>query len=316
MKTELFFQDPWVGLVAVTAVVVAWWLRSRRRDAFGHGHGALLTAVMPTLRVRAARTIFLLTVFAIVFLSLALMRPRASREHTKAKTQAVDIVIALDVSGSMRAEDFTAGASRINRLAAAKKVVEEFVKARASDRISLLAFAGKAYTVSPLTTDRGWVIDQLRRMDIGIVREDGTAVGSAIATAVNRLKNSTAKTKLVILLTDGRNNLGSVSPQKAAEIAKEMGVKVYTVGAGTKGMAPYPVQDVFGRRGYQQIPADLDEESLRPLPRKRAHRIFTPAICKSCVMCMRRSTSWRRRLSKKKGMPNIRNCSFGQRWRH
>jgi Ca-activated chloride channel family protein len=260
--TTFFLQDPWWLLLMLCAVVAAWVSKTALRDAFGHGCGFLLAAVRPTVRVRFARLLWAATICAMILLAFAAARPRASREHTRVKTQAVDIVMALDVSGSMRAEDFTAGAQRINRLAAAKKVVEEFVKARASDRISLLAFAGKAYSVSPLTTDRGWVIDQLRRMEIGIVKEDGTAVGSAIATALNRLKNATAKTKLIILLTDGRNNTGSIAPEKAADIAKSMGVKIYTVGAGTKGLAPYPVEDVFGRKMYQQIQADLDEKSL------------------------------------------------------
>jgi len=264
MKTTLFFQDPWFALTAIFAIAAALWLRSRKRDAFGHGCGLFFAVVPKTLKTRAAKGLWVLTALAMLCLSVALARPRASREHTKVKTQAIDIVVALDVSGSMRAEDFTAGATRINRLAAAKKVVEEFVEKRASDRISLLSFAGKAYTVSPLTTDRGWVISQLRRMEVGIVREDGTAVGSAIATALNRLKNSSAKTKLIVLLTDGRNNTGSIAPEKAAELAKAMGVKIYTVGAGSKGPAPYPVQ-VFGRRVYQQIEADLDEASLKSI---------------------------------------------------
>lgn len=274
MTQHLFFQDPLLFATVLLALGAAWWFFRSRGDSFAYGPFSFVQSLPPTFRVRLARYLWVCSVAALALLSVALARPRASREHTRVKTQAVDIVIALDVSGSMRAEDFSAGGVRINRLAAAKKVVREFVQSRSSDRISLLAFAGKAYTVSPLTTDRGWVIQQLERMEIGTVKEDGTAVGSAIATSLNRLKNSTAKTKLIILLTDGRSNAGSVDPLKAADMAKAFGVKVYTVGAGTKGIAPYPAQDIFGRKVYQQIQADLDEDSLRAIAEKSGALYF------------------------------------------
>jgi len=161
----------------------------------------------------------------------------------------------------MLAEDFIFAGRRMSRIDVVKDVVREFVKARIHDRMAIVTFAARPYTICPLTLDYGWLLDNLQRIKSGMV-EDGTAVGSGIAAALNRLKNSKAKSKVVILLTDGRNNTGRISPMTAAEAAKALSIRIYTIGAGSKGPVPYPVKDLWGNKVYQQVEIDLDEESL------------------------------------------------------
>jgi Ca-activated chloride channel family protein len=173
-------------------------------------------------------------------------------------------MLAIDVSRSMLAEDLSIGNERANRLDAVKQVTEKFIESRPYDRIGILCFAGRPYLVSPLTLDHDWLLKNLERVRIGLV-EDGTAIGSAIASAANRLKDKEAKSKIIVLLTDGDNNAGKVTPATAAEAAKALGIKVYTVGAGTRGYAPVPVQDGFGRTFYQNIRVEVDEKTLREI---------------------------------------------------
>ena len=182
-------------------------------------------------------------------------------------------MLAVDVSGSMLAEDFTVGGERASRLAAVKSVVREFVGARPNDRIGLVLFAGRPYTQSPLTLDHGWLDQRLERAQVGMI-EDGTAVGSALATAVNRLRASKAPSKFVVLLTDGQNNAGRISPQTAADAAAALGIKVYTIGAGTRGMAPYPTTDLFGNKVYRPMPVDIDEKTLQAIASTTKGRYF------------------------------------------
>jgi len=154
-----------------------------------------------------------------------------------------------------------------------KSVVKEFVAARPEDRIGLILFAARAYTQCPLTLDHGWLLQNLDRAKVGMI-EDGTAVGSAIASATNRLRASTAKGKFVVLLTDGQSNAGRVTPETAAEAAATLGIKVYTVGAGTRGMAPYPAQDMFGNKVYRPMQVDIDEDTLKRVAQKTGARYF------------------------------------------
>jgi len=207
-----------------------------------------------------------LRVAAVALVIIALARPQAVFEKERSSSEGIDIVLALDVSTSMLAEDFTFGAQRQNRLYVVKRVVEDFIRARHNDRIGMIAFAGRPYTICPLTLDYNWLINNLQRVNIGMV-EDGTAIGSAIATGLNRLRQSKAKSRVLILLTDGRNNAGNISPQTAASAAKALGVKIYTIGAGTKGLAPYPVQDFFGNLIYQPIRIDIDDGGLTEVAR-------------------------------------------------
>jgi Ca-activated chloride channel family protein len=216
-------------------------------------------------------------VFLIIF---ALARPQSPLEESKIQTKGIDIVLALDVSTSMLAEDFTLGGKRQNRLAVVKDVVKDFIKGRQNDRIGMVAFAARAYTVCPLTLDYGWLFENLERVKIGMV-EDGTAIGSGLSSALNRLQDTRAKSKVIILLTEGRNNAGKISPLTAAEAAKALKVKVYTIGAGTRGLAPYPVKDFFGNKIYQPIKIDLDEETLTRIALKTEAKYFRATDTKS-----------------------------------
>jgi Ca-activated chloride channel family protein len=201
-------------------------------------------------------------VAALVLLVLALARPQLGKATTRIFTEGVDILLAVDISGSMLAEDFSVDGSRVNRLEAVKSVVRKFLERRPGDRVGLVLFAARPYTQCPLTLDHGWLLQNLDRASVGLI-EDGTAVGSALATAVSRLEASEAKSKIIILLTDGQNNAGQVPPLTAAETAKTLGYKVYTIGAGTKGLAPYPSTDAFGNRIYVPMPVDIDEDTLK-----------------------------------------------------
>ncbi|KHE92325.1 von Willebrand factor type A domain protein [Candidatus Brocadiaceae bacterium S225] len=223
--------------------------------------------------VKYRHILIALRVLVIILLVFALARPQSGKAHSKVTTEGIDIVLALDVSGSMLAEDFNLKNKRRNRLYVAKEVVKDFIEWRENDRIGMVVFAGQAYTQCPLTLDYDVLLQFLEKVEIGMV-EDGTAIGSAIGVCVNRLKSSKAKSKVVILLTDGRNNAGRIDPLTAAELAKTFGVKIYTVGAGTKGLAPYPVKNLFGLQTYRSIQIDIDEEGLAEIAKITGGKYF------------------------------------------
>ena len=193
---------------------------------------------------------------AVIAVIIALARPQSKLSRQEMKVEGIDIVLTMDVSGSMLAEDF-----KPNRLEAAKKVAEDFIKGRKNDRIGLVEFAGEAFTQTPLTIDHNVLLSQLDKVKSGVI-EDGTALGDGLATAINRIKDSKAASKVIILLTDGVNNQGSVDPKSAAEIAALYGIRLYTIGLGTRGMAPYPFRSPFGGTQYQNVPVEIDEELL------------------------------------------------------
>lgn len=202
--------------------------------------------------------LFVLEVLAIVFLVMALARPQSSNNWQTYTSEGIDIVLALDISGSMLARDFTP-----DRLEAAKEVATKFILERPQDKIGLVIFAGESFTQCPLTTDQAVLVNLLREVQSGMI-EDGTAIGLGLANAVNRLKDSPAKSKVVILLTDGVNNRGAIAPATAAELAKTYGIRVYTIGVGTYGEAPYPVQTPFGVE-LRNVPVEIDEEVLQQI---------------------------------------------------
>lgn len=199
---------------------------------------------------------FVLRTLALGLLIVALARPQSTDNWNNVSTEGIDIVVALDISGSMLAEDF-----KPNRLEAAKEDAIRFISGRPNDRIGLVVFAGESFTQCPLTTDHAVLINLIKDVKQGMI-EDGTAIGLGLANAVTRLKESKAKSKVIILMTDGVNNQGEVPPLTAAEIAQTFGVRVYTIGVGSQGTAPYPVTDAFGRKRYQQMEVEIDEEVL------------------------------------------------------
>jgi Ca-activated chloride channel family protein len=202
-----------------------------------------------------------LRMLALALAIVALARPQQGLGAAEIEASGIDIVLAIDVSGSMQALDFELEGKQANRLAVVKEVVQRFVAARPDDRLGMVVFAGRPYLVSPLTLDHDWLTRSLERVRIGMV-EDGTAVGSAIAASANRLRDRKVKSRVVILLTDGVNNAGKVSPLTAAEAARAIGVRVYTIGAGTEGEAPMPVRDRLGRERVMMVPVDVDEKTL------------------------------------------------------
>jgi Ca-activated chloride channel family protein len=193
---------------------------------------------------------------AFIAIIVALARPQSAMSWENETTEGIDIMIASDISGSMLSEDF-----KPNRLEAGKNIAIDFIKARPDDRIGLVIFSGESFTQCPLTIDHDVLINLFSDIHNGMI-DDGTAIGMGLATAVNRLKDSEAKSKVIILLTDGVNNMGSIPPITAAEIAKQFNIRVYTVGIGTNGSAPYPFKDQMGNVHYQMIPVDVDEKTL------------------------------------------------------
>lgn len=221
-----------------------------------------------TLRYYLRHLPIMLRMVALVMIIFALARPQRVEYDAKTTSEGVDIVLAMDVSTSMLARDFTP-----DRLTASKEVAAQFVTNREFDRIGLVVFAGESYTQSPLTTDRSSLQTLLGRLRCGII-EDGTAIGNGLATAINRLRESDSKSKIIILLTDGVNNCGQVSPLTAADIAKELGLKVYTIGVGSNGMAPYPTMDYWGNIVFEPQKVEIDEKTLRDIAEKTGGEYF------------------------------------------
>lgn len=210
---------------------------------------------------------FVLRLSAVVLIIIALARPRSFDELVEVQTEGIDIVLAMDVSTSMLACDLTP-----DRINASREIAAKFLKQRKGDRIGIVVFAGESYTKCPLTTDKSTLMNFMNQVEVGVI-EDGTALGNGLATAVSRLSESDAPSKVVILLTDGVNNAGEVSPQMAAELAMTYGIKVYTIGVGKEGMAKYPVQTPWGIQ-YQDVPVEIDEDLLMSIAQMTGGKYF------------------------------------------
>ncbi len=252
------FAQPWVLLLlAVIPLLVFWYLRRGGAATTDVRYSTLqaFSLVAPTLRERTRHVPFILKTAAVALLIVALARPQSTSQGENVTTEGIDIVLLLDISTSMLAEDF-----QPNRIQAAKDVALSFVDGRKHDRIGLVVFAGQSFTQCPMTLDYRVLKNLLRVVKPGMV-EDGTAIGMAIAQGVNRLKDSKARSRVMILLTDGMNNRGEIDPITAAQIAQTFGIRIYTIGVGTVGEAPYPIPTAFGIR-YQMMPVDVDEKTL------------------------------------------------------
>ena len=264
-RDTITFSHPWLLLLLLLLPVLALLAGAR-----GQAPAIVFSSLAPLRksgkprRARRGNVMLSLLLLGLALQIAALARPQFGKTVSRVQASGIDIMLALDVSRSMLAEDLSIGNERANRVDAVKKVTQKFIESRPNDRIGILCFAGRPYLVSPLTLDHDWLLQNLERVRIGLV-EDGTAIGSAIASACNRLKDKEAKSKIVVLLTDGDNNAGKVTPATAAEAAKALGIKVYTVGAGTRGYAPVPVQDMFGRTVYQNVKVEVDEKTLKEI---------------------------------------------------
>jgi Ca-activated chloride channel family protein len=257
-----FLQPEWFWAFTALPLVVLWRGRRGPVAAVEYSDVSLARDVARRTRSRIGGVVWLLPIIAAALMVIGLARPQRTHSRTEVTANGIDIVLGLDVSGSMQALDFTVDNYRVNRIAVVKSVVSKFIDERPNDRIGLIAFAAAPYIVSPLTLDHDWLLQNLERINVGI-GDDGTAIGSAIAAAVNHLRTTTAKSKVVILLTDGVNNSGKISPLAAAEAARALGVKVYTIGVGVRGKAPIPVRDEAGRVHVIMANVDVDEKTLQ-----------------------------------------------------
>jgi Ca-activated chloride channel family protein len=257
-----FLQPEWLWLLTLLPMVML--LRGRRGPvaAIEFSDVGLAREVARGSRARAGRWMWLLPLLAAALMIVGLARPQRAHSRTEVTANGIDIVLGLDVSGSMQALDFLVDNRRVNRIEVVKSVVSKFIEERPSDRIGLIAFAAAPYLVSPLTLDHDWLQQNLERVSTAVAADDGTAIGSAIAASVNRLRTTAAKSKVMILLTDGMNNTGKISPIAAAEAAKALGVKIYTIGVGVRGMAPIPVRDEAGHLHLIMDKVDVDEKTL------------------------------------------------------
>jgi Ca-activated chloride channel family protein len=255
------FAHPYVLLLLLLLPVLAWLKgKAGQASAFVYSSVDLVRPISGLRRSRAGAVLANLRWLALAVFIVALAQPRWVRGESHVKASGIDIVVALDLSGSMRSEDFGRGQSRIKL---AKEVLGKFIDNRPNDRIGLVAFAKDAYIASPPTLDHEYLQQQLARLEIGVIDERATAIGSALMTALNRIKDLKDKSKIVILMTDGENNSGKVSPLTAADAAQALGVKVYTIGIGRQGSAPYPIgMDQFGRMRYRDMDVDIDEDTL------------------------------------------------------
>lgn len=266
----MIFRNPsFLFLLLLIIPIIYWYIKQYPQKELSMRISSLEPIIgrKKTMSVYLRHIPFVLRVIALIFLIVAIARPQTSNSWQDKTREGIDIVMAMDISGTMLAEDL-----KPNRLNAAKNVAVEFIKDRPNDNIGLVLFAGESFAQCPLTSDHNVLMNLFNSVDYGMLK-DGTAIGLGLANGVSRLRDSKAKSKVVILLTDGSNNMGDISPETAADIAAKMGVRVYSVGVGTRGKAPFPVETPFGIQ-YQNIDVDIDEPMLRKIANKTGGKYF------------------------------------------
>jgi Ca-activated chloride channel family protein len=267
---DLSFAYPWVlwFLLVIPAMIFWHYFKGRKREpGINYSYLKFLDGISSNWKEKLKDIPIFLRAAALAFMIIALARPQTFSSGENIYAEGIDISLVLDISGSMLAEDL-----RPNRLESAKNVIDKFIEGRVSDRIGLVVFSRYAFTQCPLTVDYNVLRNLLSEIKSGMI-EDGTAIGNALANGTNRLKDSEAKSKIIILLTDGVNNAGEVDPLTAVEIAKNYGIRIYTIGVGTRGEAPYPVQTPFGIR-YQMVPVEIDEALLKNIAESTGGQYF------------------------------------------
>lgn len=269
MKGITFADPVFLYFLVIVPAMVAFYIFKQQKASASFNMPGLqpFSKSVPTFRNYLRHVLFVFRVVAIASLIVIIARPQTTDRFQDVSTEGIDIMLALDISGSMLARDF-----KPDRLEASKNVATEFISGRPYDRIGLVVFSGESFTQCPLTTDHAVLINLLREIHSGMI-EDGTAIGMGLATAINRIKDSDAKSKVIILLTDGVNNRGEIAPATAADIAKTFGIRVYTIGVGSQGMAPYPVQTPFGTE-FQNMPVEIDEAILKDIAQTTGGRYF------------------------------------------
>ena len=262
------FAHPYLLLLLLLLPILAW-LKGKKgaSPAFVYSSVSLVRKISGFRASRAGAFLAALRWLGLALFIVALAQPRLTRSETKVRASGIDIVVALDMSGSMAAEDFFIRNKRVNRLVMAQDVLRGFIEQWLNDRIGLVAFASEAYIAAPLTLDHDFLQHNLERLNLGTIDNRQTAIGSGLSTAINRVRDLKSKSKIVILMTDGQNNAGSVPPLKAAEAARALEVKVYTIGVGTRGEAPVPVYMGGRMVGHRMEPVNIDEETLQEIAR-------------------------------------------------
>src|SRR5665648_715748 len=273
------FKNPeFFYLLLLLIPMIAWyiWKYKKAGASIQFSSNMGLNKIPKNWKYYFRHSVFVLEMLSLSMLIVALARPQSSNSWQNVTTEGIDIVIALDISSSMLAMDF-----QPNRIEAAKNVATQFISGRPNDKIGLVVFSGESFTQCPLTTDHATVINLFRNIESGMI-EDGTAIGNGLATAVSRLKESTAISKVVILLTDGENNRGEIAPVTAAELAKTFGIRVYTIGVGTIGTAPYPIQTPFGVQ-VRDVEVKIDEKTLQEIATITDGRYFRATDNKTLI---------------------------------
>ncbi len=267
---EIQFANPGFFLLfALLPLLILWYfLKLKKKNSDIRFSSLERFSDATSLKVNLRHVPFFLKIIALAAVIAVLARPQSSLSYQNVVSEGIDVMVAFDISGSMLAEDL-----KPNRLEASKEVAIDFIKDRPMDRIGLVVYSGESFTQCPLTTDHSVVINLFNDVKNGMI-EDGTAIGLGLATAVNRLRESDAKSRVIILLTDGSNTAGSIPPLTAAEIAREFDVRVYTIGVGTNGKAPFPVTDAFGRRSYEMVDVKIDEKTLTEIAQTTGGKYF------------------------------------------